>query len=187
MLARRSASSRPARQPALAGLVAHEIGLEPLRQLVLGDRIEQPVGHQRKGALGQLAALRIASAAPQLAQAAVQMEGLPQLARDEQRAPAPGLHGVLAWLGCAGGWVVGEQFIEARGVGRQQIDAAEVAEHALAVAGAAAGLALAESFLQTQIFAGWRRWRSGLGPYVGTWGTGVTHKYRLNNNEKKGL
>ena len=70
------------------------------------------------------------------------------------RAPVPLLHGiVLRGIGVSRA-LAGEQFVEAGGVGFEQVDAPEVANHAMAVLGAAVGQALAIGFLQSEVLAG---------------------------------
>ena len=50
--------------------------------------------------------------------------------------------------------LAGEQFVEAGGMGFEQGDTPEAANHALAVLGSAVGLALSIGFLQPEVLAG---------------------------------
>jgi len=66
----------------------------------------------------------------------------------------PSLNGIVLRRVGVGRALVGEQFVEAGGVGFEQVDATEVANHAMAVPGAAIGQALAIGFLQPEVLAG---------------------------------
>ena len=140
----------PLRQPAPPAVVADEGGFQPGGRAVLGGGVEQAVGDQREGALGEFA-----RAAAKAAQDAVELQVLvPEGARDQQRAPVPSLHGVLRRGRGGGRALAGEQFEEAGGVGLERIDPAAVAEDALARSGAAVGQALAIGFLQAEVLRG---------------------------------
>ena len=66
----------------------------------------------------------------------------------------PSPNGIVLWGFGVGRVLVGEQFVEAGGLGFEQVDAPEVAKDAMAVPGATIGQALAIRFLQSKVLAG---------------------------------
>ena len=137
-----------------AAVVADVSGLQPRGQAVLGGWIQQAIGDQREGALGEVVPAGVAGALAETAQDAVEVQLVPERAQDQQRAPVPGLHGTVLGVLRGGRALAGEQFVEAGGMGFEQVDPPEAANHALAVFGSAVGLALAIGFLQPEVLAG---------------------------------
>jgi len=62
---------------------------------VLGGRVQQAVGDQREGALGEAVPAGVAGALAETAQYAVEVQVAPERAQDQQRAPVPSLHGII--------------------------------------------------------------------------------------------
>lgn len=68
-------------------------------------------------------------------------------------AQVPSLHGIVSQAIRTDWTLAGEQFVGAGTVRLEQVDAPEVANHALAVLGIAAGQTLAKVFLRPEVFA----------------------------------
>ena len=73
---------------------------------------------------------------------------------DQQCIPVPGLHGIVSRALRADRVLASEQFVEAGTRRLEQVNAPEVANHALAVLGTAAGQTLAKGFLRPEALAG---------------------------------